>query len=72
MYQLMANELKIPHVVVSGLYCLVQVLIVVGYILTDYSYEYMVGVILLLSGIYVWFVRRYFKLQAVHLYRKCH
>jgi len=72
MYQLMANELKIPHVVVSGLYCLVQALIVAGYILTDYRYIYMLVVILILSGVYVWFMRRYFKLQARHLYRKCH
>lgn len=63
-FQMMANELKMPHVHVSGMYCLVQALIVVGSILTDYRYEYLLGVILLLSGVYVWFMRRYFKLQG--------
>ena len=32
MYQLMANELKIPHVVVSLIYMLVQAVVIIGYI----------------------------------------
>ena len=31
LYQIMANELKIPHVVVSSVYMLVQALVIVGY-----------------------------------------
>ena len=31
MYQLMANELKMPHVVVSGIYMAVQVIVIMGY-----------------------------------------
>ena len=32
MYQLMANELKIPHVVVSLVYMAVQAIVIIGYI----------------------------------------
>jgi len=35
LFQIMANELKIPHVVVSGIYCLLQALIVVGLVITN-------------------------------------
>ena len=33
LYQIMANELKIPHVVVSSVYMLVQALVIIGYLL---------------------------------------
>ena len=54
LYQIMANELKIPHVVVSSVYMLVQVLVIIGYFLfQDNGYWYMGGAILLLSVIYI-------------------
>ncbi len=67
LYQLMANELKIPHVVVSAVYMAVQVIIVVGYMLClDYGYVYLLGIVLLLSIVYICFMKRYFGLhQAV-------
>ena len=61
MYQLMANELKMPHVVVSSIYMAVQVLVVVGYLaLAGWKYSYLLGVIALLGIIYVLFMKRYF------------
>ena len=59
----MANELKMPHLLVSGIYCFAQGLISVGLIITDHRYGYMVTVILLLCAVYVLFMKRYFKLQ---------
>ncbi|MCE5174399.1 MAG: glycosyltransferase family 4 protein [Bacteroidales bacterium] len=66
MYQLMANEMKMPHVLVSGIYCFVQALISVGLIWTESKYWYMLAVILLFSTIYILFMRKYFKLQSLH------
>lgn len=67
-YQLMANELKMPHLLVSGLYMVLQAGIVIGYIgLFEWRYVYLAGVICGLSLIYVWFVRRYFRLHRMSL-----
>ena len=66
LYQIMANELKIPHVVVSSVYMLVQVLVIIGYFLfQDNGYWYMGGAILLLSVIYILFMKRYFHLHKI-------
>ena len=64
MYQLMANELKIPHVGVSLIYMGTQALAILGYFcFVGYGYWYLLGIIVLLSGIYVLFMRRYFHLH---------
>ena len=64
MYQLMANELKIPHVGVSLIYMAAQALAILGYFcFVGYGYWYLLGIIVLLSGIYVLFMRRYFHLH---------
>ena len=61
MYQLMANELKIPHVAVSLVYMLTQALVILGYFcFVGYGYWYLLGIIVLLSSIYVLFMRKYF------------
>ncbi|RGV48140.1 UDP-GlcNAc--UDP-phosphate GlcNAc-1-phosphate transferase [Bacteroides intestinalis] len=61
MYQLMANELKIPHVAVSLVYMLMQALVILGYFcFVGYGYWYLLGIIVLLSSIYVLFMRKYF------------
>ena len=71
LYQIMANELKIPHMVVSSVYMLVQALVIIGYLLfqnNDYQnngYWYMGGAILLLSVIYILFMKRYFHLNKI-------
>ena len=64
MYQLMANELKIPHVRVSLIYMGAQALVILGYFcFVRYGYWYLLEIIVLLSGIYVLFMRRYFHLH---------
>ena len=64
MYQLMANELKMPHVVVSLIYMIAQVLIILGYFyLIDDGYWYLLGEIIILSLIYALFMKKYFHLH---------
>ncbi len=64
-YQIMANELKVPHLVVSLWYMLLQSAIVVGYILCfKYCYTYLfVSTFILCLG-YIWFMKRYFYLHT--------
>jgi len=64
LYQIMANELKVPHVVVSSVYMIVQALVIAGYFyFQEYSYWYLLGSILILSGTYILFMRKYFRLH---------
>lgn len=64
MYQLMANKLKIPHVVVSLVYMAVQAIVIIGYIYCqNWGYLYLLCAILSLSSIYIWFMRKYFRLH---------
>lgn len=64
LYQLMANELKIPHVLVSSIYMVMQAIIIIGYIhCQKYSYVYLISCILILSLIYILFMKRYFYLH---------
>ena len=64
MYQLMANELKMSHVVVSGIYMAVQVIVIMGYMyFLNHGYIYLSCTILLLSVIYIWFMKKYFGLH---------
>ena len=64
LYQIMANELKIPHVAVSSTYMAVQAVIIAGYMVCpNFGYWYLLCTILLLSLIYVCFMRRYFGLH---------
>lgn len=63
LYQIMANELKVPHVVVSTIYMVVQALIIVGYCYYQaYGYWYLLGSIAILSIGYVVFMKKYFYL----------
>ncbi len=65
LYQLMANELKVPHIWVASLYMLVQLVIMVGFLMipTAWHYGYLVAIVLLLSAAYVAFMRKYFHLH---------
>ena len=65
LYQLMANELKIPHVMVSLIYMAVQGAIIIGYLHcpSDGGYWYLLVIIILLSAVYVWFMKKFFKLH---------
>ena len=64
MYQLMANELKIPPVVVSLLYMVVQAVIVAVYLaMPGMHYACLGGSVAVLGIGYVLFMRKYFKLH---------
>ena len=66
LYQIMVNELRIPHVVVSLLYMIVQIVIIIGYLYCrGYGDWYLLGCILLLSGIYIGLMRKYFHLHLL-------
>lgn len=67
LYQIMANELKVPHVAVSAVYMLLQTLVIMGFVFfNSYGYWYLLAIIFLLSGGYFWFMKKYFRL---HLYK---
>ncbi|WP_459189450.1 glycosyltransferase family 4 protein [Parabacteroides sp. APC149_11_2_Y6] len=64
-YQLMANELKIPHIVVSGFYMLLQMSITIIYLaLPEYHSICLGGALLLLGGMYILFMNKYFVLHG--------
>lgn len=64
MYQLMANELGIPHVQVSLLYMLVQGGIIVMYLISpEMHYISLGGCLIILSMLYILFMRKYFRLH---------
>ena len=64
MYQIMANELRMPHVVVALIYMMVQAIVVIGYlILREYGYWYLLGSVFLLRMLYLLFMKRFFCLH---------
>ncbi len=70
-YQLMANELKIPHTVVSSLYMAVQLLISAGLIFIPINhYVYLGLVIVVLSTAYLLFMGKYYHLHEEYLKSK--
>ena len=63
MYQLMANELKMPHVVVSSIYMIAQAVIIIGYIsCQSYGYTFLLCMVLLLGLVYICFMKKFFAL----------
>lgn len=67
-YQLMANELKIPHVVVSSGYMIVQTALSLGAIFLPVRKGlYFFMVVILLSVFYILFIRRYYPLHEAFL-----
>lgn len=70
-YQLMANELKMPHVVVSGIYMVLQLVISFGLIwCSECQWMYFIVVLMVLVGVYVWFKRKYYYLHEAYLASK--
>ena len=61
-YQLMANELKIPHVWVSTIYMCIQALVCVIFLLKP-GFMMFAAVVLVLSFMYVLFMKKYFHLH---------
>lgn len=69
-YQLMANELRIPHVVVSSVYMGTQLLLSFGLILLPFNHWVYFGIVLvILTVIYVWFKKKYYHLHEEYLAR---
>lgn len=71
-FQLMANELKIPHVAVSSFYALQQLAIslVMIYVIPDTllaHWLYLIGVAFFLCVAYVWFMKKYYHLHEEYL-----
>ena len=62
LYQIMANELHVPHVVVSSVYMVVQALCCAWYIAVP-GYLTLFLQVLVLSIVYVLFMRRFFHLH---------
>lgn len=70
-YQLMANELKIPHTIVSTIYMMLQLAISAGAIwLPINKWIYFVVVIAVLSCVYILFKRKYYHLHEEYLKAK--
>ena len=64
LYQIMANELIIPHVVVSLIYMAIQASLVIGYIYCyNYGYWYLAVTCFILGLMYVAFMKKYFHLH---------
>jgi len=70
-YQLMANELKMPHVVVSSIYMVLQLLISAGLIwLPLNNWIYCIVVALVMCIAYILFMKRYYHLHVAYLNKK--
>lgn len=70
-YQLMANELKIPHTAVSTIYFALQLAISAGAIwLPINKWVYFVVVVTLLAIVYIWFKKKYYHLHEEYLRTK--
>ena len=72
LYQIMSNELKIPHVIVSTLYMIAQGVISFSFILLPsliqssnltYNYLFLLLCILVLTLFYILFMKKYFRLH---------
>ena len=65
-YELMVNELKMPHVVVSLIYALLQAAIATGlFCFYEWRYLYLCLVIVILSLAYILFIKKYFHLHLM-------
>lgn len=70
-YQIMANELGLPHVVVSFIYMVAQFIISLGLILLPINHWlYACLVLLLLAVAYVFFMKKYYPLHEAYLKSK--
>lgn len=71
-YQLMANELKIPHVVVSTIYMLLQLVVslIAIYVIPDSTithWAYLVGAAVVMAIVYIAFKMKYYHLHEEYL-----
>ena len=67
-YQLMANELRLPHTTVSSFYMALQLLISAGLIYLPINhYVYLGIVVVVLAAGYILFMKKYYHLHAEYL-----
>lgn len=66
-YQIMANELKIPHTIVSTFYAVSQIAISFGLILSESHLIYFVIVAIALGCVYLVFMKQYYHLHEEYL-----
>ena len=66
-FQIMANELRIPHVVVSCIYMIVQLIISFALIFTEWHWTVFVVGAIALAIAYVLFMKRYYHLHEEYL-----
>ncbi|MCQ2374938.1 MAG: glycosyltransferase family 4 protein [Salinivirgaceae bacterium] len=69
-YQLMANELHIPHVAVSAIYMLLQIIISVGLIVVANKWAFSGVVLVALALGYILFKKKYYHLHVEYLKSK--
>ncbi len=70
-YQIMANELKMPHTLVSAIYMLMQLAISFGMILLPMKHwVYMCVMFAVFGSAYLLFMRKYYYLHEVYLKSK--
>lgn len=70
-FQLMANELRIPHVLVSSIYMLMQLVISLGLIMLPVNhYAYMAAIIVILATAYIVFMKKNYHLHEEYLKSK--
>lgn len=70
LYQIMANELQMPHVFVSVIYLVLQALVSFGLIMTTFHYWYALLILVLFSVVYVVFMKKYFILHHRQIHFK--
>ena len=66
-YQLMANELKIPHTLVSTFYMVLQLAVSFGLMLTEHHWIYAIVASLVVGVAYLEFMREYYGLHEKYL-----
>lgn len=70
-YQLMVNELRIPHVAVSSFYMILQLAISFGMLLLPVNHwVYLFVVLALLALAYIFFMKKYYHLHEAYLKSK--
>lgn len=63
-YQLMANELKIPHVMVASIYMTLQLMVSLGLLFSStYKWYYICGIMMLLVLVYILIKKKYYYLH---------
>ncbi len=70
-YQLMSNELKVPHILVSTLYMVLQLAVSAGLIFLPVNhYIYLAAVVVILAVAYMIFIKKYYHLHREYLESK--